>query len=179
MLSVFIQATFLFLVVIFQISFLNVIFAGFFVSALLSTAVALILTRGFFAAWPWILFLGCVYDMLSLDIIGTTAIVLIVLAYGISFLSRRFLVEHRASGTILAVLFVALFSVIYLPLIWMVRHFITGSTLPSESMRLYFLHLPLVSGMLLNAGVFLVLYIFASKINHMLDFYEDRVIVKR
>lgn len=179
MLSFFIQSIFLFLVVIFQISFLNVVFSGVFVTALLATAVALILARGFFASWLWIVFLGIIFDILSMNVIGMTSIILILCAYGISFLSRRFLVEHRASGTGLAVLFVALSSLMYLPLLWMLRYFILGAPLSGDNLRLYFSTTHLVLGMVANAILFLALYTITLRITHALDFYDDRVIVKR
>jgi cell shape-determining protein MreD len=179
MVNFFIRSIFLFVVVVFQMSFLNVVSANTFANAILATAIALTLTRGFSVAWPWIVGLGCLFDILSLDIVGITALILIVFSYGISFLSRRFLVEHKESGMLLAVLFMMVSSVVYFPILWILRHFIFGIAFSFNSLHVYVSTLNIVYGMMLNASLFVVMYILTSKMHHILDFYEERVIVKR
>ncbi|MDD5083306.1 MAG: hypothetical protein PHT88_00010 [Candidatus Moranbacteria bacterium] len=179
MVSFLIQSAFLFLVVLFQISFLNVVFSQASANALLATTIALILSRGFFATWPWIIFLGFLSDVLSMDVVGVTPMVLIAFAYGISFLSRRFLVEHRASGTGLAVLFMIVANIVYIPSIWIVRRMALGEPLSSDGLWTYVSTEGMFAGMLVNSILFLLLYGITLRISHALNFYEDRVVVKR
>jgi hypothetical protein len=179
MISFLIQFIFLFLVVIFQVSFLNAFFSYAFLNVLLATVIALVLTRGFFSTWPWVVCLGCLFDIITLNVVGVTPLVLILFSYGISFLSRRFLVEHKASGTGLAILYMAVSSVAYFPLVWIVRHLTLSVPLSIKGISEYFLTTPLLFGMILNTILFLMMYVVMLKINRAIDFYEDRVVVKR
>jgi cell shape-determining protein MreD len=179
MVSFFIQSLFLFLVVIFQISFLNIVFSHIFLNALLAVAIALTLTRGFFVAWPWVICLGIIFDIFSANVVGVTPIVLIVFSYGISFLSRRFLLENKTSGILIAMLFMAIACLFYFPLVWVVRHIAFGVPLSTEHFSLYVASTNILGVVISNALLFVLLYALTQRINQALDFYGDRVIVKR
>lgn len=175
----FVQFLFLFTVVIFQISFLNVIFPSFLLNTMLATAISLVLTRGFFAAWPWIVFMGCLFDILSMDIVGVTPSVLILFSYGVSFVSRRFLVEHRDSSMVLAVLFMVVTTLFYIPLVWIVQSLVLDAPLSVDVLTRYFSAVDFFFMIIANAVLFVAVYAITTKIHALLHFYEDRVIVKR
>lgn len=61
---------------------------------LFSVAVSLSLTRGFMRALPAVIAIGLVSDIASLGRLGLLAAFCAGLAYTVSFLSRRFAVEH-------------------------------------------------------------------------------------
>lgn len=179
MVSFCIQFLFLLFLVIFQVSFLNVVFSDVSLNAVLATAIAWTLTRGFFSAWPWVICLGVMFDMVSMDIIGLSSLVLILFSYGITFVSRRFLMEHKGSGMALSAVFMGIASVSYFPLISVVRHMSLGTFWSHGSLATYWLVHDPIFGAVSNALLFIMVYGVVVKINRTLDFYDDRVVVKR
>ncbi len=179
MVSFCIQAIFFLLIVLFQVSFLNVVFSDTFVNALLAITIALILSRGFFHSWPWIIYIGLLFDILASGSIGISPIILILFAYGISFLSRRFLVEHKTSGTVLAVFFMIITSILYFPSMALLKHVILNTPLSWNTLMMYASNIHPVSGSFLNALLFILLYGVILRIDEALNFYGDRVVVQR
>ena len=108
-----------------------------------------------------------------------TPIVLLLFAYGVSFFSRRFLVEYRMSSLIIATFFVAGASFLYIPTLWIVQHLTLQTPLSIKDAIAYFARMHFVVGFFVNAGVFMFAYGMIVKMNSTLDFYGNRVIVKR
>lgn len=68
--------------------------------------------EGFTAFFPWILFMGIAYDLLTFMPIGTHVIIFTLSAYLVSFFSRRFSVHIRGLGIFL-IFFFAFFSMLF------------------------------------------------------------------
>lgn len=179
MLSFFIQFVVVCLVAISQMSFFNVVFSQESANVILAVTVALIITRGFFASWFFIVCLGIVFDILSMNVVGVTSVVLLLFAYGVSFFSRRFLVEHKMSSLIIATFFVAGASFLYVPTLWVVQHLTLHTPLSLDDVWAYFARMHFITGLLVNASVFIVAYGMIVRMNSLLDFYGNRVVVKR
>lgn len=179
MIGFFMRFLFLLFIVIFQVSFLNTVFSDSFLNALLATAIAWTLTRGFVVSWPWIVSLGLVFDMISMEVVGISALVLVIFSYGISFVSRRFLVEHKGSGMAIAGVFMAVASVAYFPSLWLVRNLTIGTPWSRDAFLAYFSTIDPVFGAISNAALLVIVYGIVVKMNRALDFYDDRVVVKR
>lgn len=179
MLSFFIQFVFICCVVVSQISFFNVVFSQEPANMILAVTVALIVTRGFFTSWFLITCLGLTFDLLSMNVVGVTPIVLLLFAYGVSFFSRRFLVEHKVSSLVIATFFVAGASFLYIPTLWIVQYALLHTPLSLNDIAAYFSRMHFIAGLLVNACVFIIAYGMIVKMNSMLDFYGNQVVVKR
>lgn len=179
MVSFFIRFLFVVCVIALQISFLNVSFIGSVPNVVLMVAIVWTLIRNFLTAWPWIVGLGLVYDTISMGAIGTTSLALILFSYGVSFLSRRFLVEHRGFGMMVGMVYAAIASIIYHPIEVFVRYLPLGA---SEALRGLVETLSFVSawtGAISNALIFILSYFVVLRMERALSFYDDQVIVKR
>ncbi|EKE25650.1 MAG: hypothetical protein ACD_5C00081G0002 [uncultured bacterium] len=94
-------------IAIFQLSFIPVIFEKKAVAdAVLMAILAWSILDGFFAFLAWAIFFGLFYDIISYSVIGTHALIFLVVVYFVSFFSRRFSVEMKGFGTILFLLFI-------------------------------------------------------------------------
>ena len=179
MFSFLIQCGYILFVVILQISLLNAGFVNVSVNAILAAVVSLTVIRGFVTALPLVVMLGLVFDMITFDTIGISALVLLLCAYGISFVSRRFFMEHQTSGIGLALFFTMVVSVAYFPLEAVMRYALLGVHFSQQSMMIYFSAIPLLYSATLNAIIFIFMYFCTLKMHRALDFYLDRVVVRR
>jgi hypothetical protein len=101
---------------------------------LFSVAVSLSLTRGFMRALPAVIAIGFVCDIASLGRLGLLAAFCAGLAYTVSFLSRRFAVEHGLMMHLFAGVIVGAGSLGFLIATpWFDGNPITGRTLGSVS----------------------------------------------
>jgi rod shape-determining protein MreD len=174
------RSTIVFLIALFQISLLNLAFPYFAPSLALMAVVSWTLIRGFEAAWPWAVGLGLLIDALTLGIPGVTALSFLIVSYAASFLSRRFLVEHRGFGAAGIVLIVVAATFAYHALAVVSVQWQAG-TLSFGAIRegvAYFLR-GFGWAALSNAILFFLLHACLSRIEHALDFYDTRVTVKR
>ncbi len=93
--------------VILQTSFLNLVLSSSLRIDLLPLLVlAWVIIVGFEKIWPWIVVLGIFSDLITFERVGFNVIFFIGIAYGISFSSRRFLVERRLAGFLVTSLFI-------------------------------------------------------------------------
>lgn len=89
--------------IIIQVSFLPALFSQETVPLLiLAVAIAWTVAAGFEDSWLWVIVLGILYDLASFHPIGMSSVLLILGAYGISFISRRFFLEHEGTGVLLS-----------------------------------------------------------------------------
>ncbi|NTV55611.1 MAG: hypothetical protein HGA16_03875 [Candidatus Moranbacteria bacterium] len=101
---------------------------------LFSVAVSLSLTRGFMRALPAVIAIGLVCDIASLGRLGLLAAFCAGLAYTVSFLSRRFAVEHGLMMHLFAGVIVGAGSLGFLIAApWLDGNPISGRTLGSVS----------------------------------------------
>lgn len=122
----FLFISFLFLAV-FQFSFMNTLFVSswFRPNFLVIVTLLSMLRRDFKATAWWAICLGLMYDIISGGILGMTALFLLWCAYIMSFLSRRFLVEHTGGGIVVAGALAGIFSclAVFSDFFWIVRFF--------------------------------------------------------
>ncbi|EKE25361.1 MAG: hypothetical protein ACD_5C00194G0003 [uncultured bacterium] len=94
-------------IAIFQLSFLPVVSGkSLAIDAVLMAILAWSVIDGFFAFLSWTIFFGIVYDLLSYSIVGTYALIFLLVLYFVSFFSRRFSMEPHGMGIILFLLFI-------------------------------------------------------------------------
>lgn len=94
-------------IAILQLSFLPVISSkNVAIDAMLMAILAWSVLDGYFAFLNWAIFFGIVYDILSYSMIGTYALIFLLVVYFVSFFSRRFSMEPRGIGIVLFLLFI-------------------------------------------------------------------------
>lgn len=94
-------------VAILQLSFLPVISGkNISIDAMLMVILAWSVIDGFFSFLSWAIFLGIAYDLLSYSMVGTHALIFLLVVYFVSFFSRRFTMEPRGIGVVLFLLFI-------------------------------------------------------------------------
>jgi rod shape-determining protein MreD len=92
------------LLIIFQTSLLAPWFADYFYPDLILIAViSAVVVFGFQAVWIWVVVAGATMDVLAYSRIGTHVIIFSLVAYAVSFISRRFSVGDRGVGIVLIV----------------------------------------------------------------------------
>jgi rod shape-determining protein MreD len=93
--------------ILLQTSFLPVVFGrGSVPDAVLMLILALAVLDGFFATFSWAIFIGFLYDLASYSKIGMHVILFLMVVYFVSFFSRRFSFEIKATGIFLFGFFV-------------------------------------------------------------------------
>lgn len=97
----------IFLIIFVQMSFLNLFFLNnYLVNLSILLVISWVIISGFEKTWLWIVWLGFVNDIFLGDRIGPNILLFIILAYIISFTSRRFIIERRFSGFLLVMVFI-------------------------------------------------------------------------
>lgn len=104
----FIYFSIIFLVVIFQTSSIAFLFdLNWMVDVVLMLVLAWTLLDGFEEFFPWVIFIGVLCDLAHFTPIGLHVLILSLLAYGVSFFSKRFSVEIKGTGILVVMFFVA------------------------------------------------------------------------
>lgn len=89
-----------------QVSFLSVVFPEYRVPNIgVALVVAWTIHVGFVGILPWVVILGLITDIVGFQSPGVRVILFVVIAYFVSFISRRFLVAHRVWGPAVTVFF--------------------------------------------------------------------------
>jgi cell shape-determining protein MreD len=102
----------IFLIILLQVSFLNLIFAdNRLVNLSILAVISWIIVSGFEKMWVWIILLGFLNDIFLAQKIGPNILFFILFSYLISFVSRRFIIERRFSGFLLVVVFILMGNV--------------------------------------------------------------------
>lgn len=103
----FLRIFIIFFVILIQISFLDLVFLkNNFINLSILTLISWIIIADFEKIWLWIVMLGFFNDIFLAEKIGYNIIFFIVLAYLVSFVSKRFMIERKLSGFLLVVLFI-------------------------------------------------------------------------
>lgn len=119
----FFRLIFILFATVFQYSFLNTALYEMIPHAILFIAIAWTLVSGFLVALPWIIVLGLIFDIVSLNpAIGITSFLVLPFSYTASFVSKRFLLEHQGFGVVMMLFFSMLSSVAYAILSFIVQN---------------------------------------------------------
>jgi rod shape-determining protein MreD len=106
--------------IILQVSGFPVLFShGYFPSIVLVGVIAATIIWGFKQTLLWIIVAGIIFDLATFGIVGKQVIVLVAVAYFVSFFSKRFLVENRGLGIITIIFLVLLATLIFKILIFL------------------------------------------------------------
>lgn len=166
----------LFVSILLQTSFLVVLFPEYAIPNLVITvAIAWTINASFEVIWPWVVFLGLGMDLFTFSVVGKNVIFLILVAYVVSFLSRRFLVETRISGFLVTIFFIfgaSLASNVW-DILWMhsmdlvqVLKLNQDYILSAKNFAIQFLF---------NVIIFYIIFWILSKIEKKISFYEQKV----
>ncbi len=111
--SFLIRSSIIIVIILLQINFLNLIFpSSYTLNVIPLMVIAWVTVTKFEKIWIWILLLGAMTDIAEMEKFGKNILFFVVLAYLVSFLSKRFLIERRLYGTILLILFIITISFI-------------------------------------------------------------------
>lgn len=158
-----------------QASFLNLALPKNLVVDLLPLIVlAWVILVSFEKIWPWIVTLGVFTDLFSFERIGINAIFFIIIAYAISFFSRRFLIERRSAGFLVITVFVVVvFLFLDIGRLVVLENF--SIVRAYESMKeLLSLKRILFQG-ILNILFFYLIYFPLNKIEKNIDSHENKI----
>ncbi|MEI7621259.1 MAG: rod shape-determining protein MreD [Candidatus Moraniibacteriota bacterium] len=104
-----IYASLILLALLLQLSFLPMLTAGSMAGdAVLMLVLALAVLNGFEASLKWALVAGFLYDLASYATVGQHMLIFLLVAYGVSFFSRRLSVEVKGTGLLFLLGFVVL-----------------------------------------------------------------------
>lgn len=179
MVGTLVQLVVFLVIVIAQVSFFSIAFSSPFANVLVATALILTLARGFLNAWKWIVVMGCFYDLLTHEIVGVSALTLLFFSYGMSLVSRRFLMEHQAIGMVIAVVLMFVSSALFVPLVWSIRAILQHAPVSVAMVTSYAQGLSIASGTILSVLMCMLMYWVIARLDNALDFYGDKVTVKR
>ncbi len=111
----FLRLFFILAVVFFEFSFFDILFPQMGAPlVLIASIVAWVLVSGFPAALFMIIPLALLFDVVSAGMPGALTLYAVPLAYAVSFLSRRLLVEHGGFGMVLHGLFAGMSALGYI-----------------------------------------------------------------
>jgi cell shape-determining protein MreD len=86
---------------------LNLIFSGnYLINLSILAVISWVITSSFEKIWPWIIALGFFNDIFLAQKIGSNILFFILLAYLVSFISKRFIIERHFSGFLLVIVFI-------------------------------------------------------------------------
>lgn len=157
-----------------QISVLGVIFPKYQVpSIIVALVIVWTIYVGFAGILPWIIILGLTLDIASFQPIGISVILFVLISYFVSFFSRRFLVEHRVWGSIVAVFFIIAATFFYYFTGVLVAGF--GNFSIGESLLFW---RTLAVQITVNVALFLAIYFPLKKIEEFISFYDQQVKIK-
>jgi len=173
MFAIFARFLILFLAIVIQFSILGLgVYETQSPSILLVLSIVWVMILGFSKATGWLVSQGVMVDLFLSQPVGYSVIIFIIIGYGVSFLSKRYLVEHRIWGNIIVGGFIMLASVFY----FVAYTFFSGEVLWK---RADMFSAPVVYEMLFVFGIhiflFWILYKLLSIIEQHLSFYEKRI----
>jgi rod shape-determining protein MreD len=169
------------LAVIIQISFLPAIFSAFQVPQIvLMLVIAWTIIAGFRNILPWIIMAGFFLDLLSFKTIGLSITVFVLVAYFVSFFSRRFLVESRGWGALVMAFFIFFSTVFY----YFFNNFFANLLLSANLLTsgfwksFIFFQKDVAAQIFFNLLLFFACFFLLSRIENYLSFYEKKVKIK-
>lgn len=107
--SFLLRISIIFLIILVQINFLNLILLeNNLINLSILTLISWIIISGFDKMWFWVMLLGFFNDIFLIEKIGSNVIFFMLFAYLVSFISKRFMIERRWSGFLLVVIFISI-----------------------------------------------------------------------
>lgn len=156
--------------IILQTSFFVNIFPPPFVPFVCMTlGISWVLVRNFRRSLIWLIALGLVLDIVSTHHLGVSMVMIVLIGYGASFLSKRFLTTHYLWGILALSVYVAgaAFSIIIFDMI------VRDGIWPFESFWLT------IGYAILNVIIFFGMYKVIQISEKYLSLFESRIDVKR
>lgn len=164
----------IFLAIIFQTVFIPALGSGNSMpNIVLALVMAWTMIAGFEQTWPWVVSAGLAYDLFSFSRLGSHSAMFIIAAYLVSFLSRRFFVEHRGWGALVSGACVALATVGYRAL-WLALEWLSAQPALSRVAQ--------DAGALgmeisVNLALFFLLVVFLGRFERFFSYYDKRIII--
>jgi len=178
--SFLIRSAIIILVILFQISFLNLVFSNsrYSLSIIPLVVIAWVIASGFEKVWGWILILGILAGIINMENFWSGILFIMLLAYSVSFLSKRFLIERRLYGFITIVLFIAITT-----LFKKIISLLSFSGLKQNIVFSYFKDNPflwrnLLVEIFIAVLFFYIIYIFLGKVENYIKKCEDRLRIR-
>jgi len=175
------RITILFLIIlaaILQASFFPAVFSGKIVpDVALILAVIWVVRMGFEESLPRIVVLSFFLDIFSFRPIGLSVIPLVLIAFGVSSFSKRFMMSQKTwklSATMLLVFFATIFNGVAVFLLSRVIGYVTGSTpdylVPALSFSIFW-------SAILNVIVLMAVYFPIKNLEKFLEIYEFKKVI--
>lgn len=159
------------LLVFFQLSAVSPFFyPGPVPDIMLMLVVAWTMVVGFENIWMWIVGGALIFDLASFNPAGTSMILFIAVSYFISFVSRRFLVEHRGWGIAITFSFIILATSASL--------IIGGYPDGYGAETVWELVAYLQKVIIVNTLFFLVLFWVLKRVEEYLSYYDKKIALK-
>jgi rod shape-determining protein MreD len=179
MANFFLQGIFFYFVAIVQFSWCNVVAPSFLLNLLLAVTIAWTLIRGFSASMGWVLFLGFLFDGLSLTPFGITSASLLLFSYVTNFVAKRLTLEHKGQEFFFACICMIVLAPLYELVTRFFFLFLTHTSLitvwQGNSFSLGLLLQQSIVRSMLMLGVFWL----SVRIGRSLSFSDSRVLVVR
>jgi hypothetical protein len=175
-----IRAVIIFLGALLQISFLSGIFSVQNIPFILvSYVVALTIIREFKFALPWVIGIALVFDLLSYRIPGESVIPLVLIAYMVSFISRKIWLENKFWSRVAVSLLVsggAIFSYVY----YLFLQIFLGQMDFSGWFNIFiFEYHHILLSAVYSVAILFIIYWPLEKLEAQLSFFERKTILNR
>ena len=169
----------IFLAILIQISFLPVLFSTNEVpNIILLLIISWTVIMGFDNILIWVIITGIMADLIFFRSVGTSVIFFVVIAYSISFVSRRFLIENKNSGFLIIALFIIFSTILYGFLNIFINSQIIENFRGSFGAQLIILQKSILTQIAFNLLLFPLGYFPLVRLEKYLSFYERRISLK-
>lgn len=162
------------LFVLFQYSFLNLLFPKDIVPSVISVfVVSYVAILGFEKSWKWVVVLGVLVDLFTFSVVGKNVIIFVLLAYLVSLISRRFLLEKH-EWRMLVIFFIVFFVTIFyntFTIIWPESRMMPRNILWITGNFWFFLKIVFAQS-ILNTVLFYVVNGFVEKFEKGISLYD-------
>jgi rod shape-determining protein MreD len=177
--NILIRLGIIFLAVLIQISFFPALFsAAHAPNLILLLVISWAIIVGFNDILIWIIITGIISDLVFFKSVGTSVIFFVIVAYGISFLSRRFLVENRNWGFLMMSFFVFAATIFY----GLFNVFINSQFIESLNgsfwTELFIFRKEIAMQVVLNLLFFPLCYFPLVKLERRLSFHDKKMSLK-
>ncbi|HBI17287.1 MAG: hypothetical protein UR60_C0022G0040 [Candidatus Moranbacteria bacterium GW2011_GWF2_34_56] len=175
--SFLLRISIIFLIILVQINFLDLILLeNNLINLSILTLISWIIISGFDKMWLWIVLLGFFNDIFLIEKIGSNVLFFTLFAYLISFISKRFMIERRWSGFLLVVIFILMgnfMGSIFNSLFFDLSSF--KEILIHNTINYFTNWVSLVWTTIISAICFYIIYTFINKIEKYIERSENRL----
>jgi rod shape-determining protein MreD len=169
----------IFLAILIQISFLPVLFSANEVpNIILLLVISWAVIMGFDNILIWAIIIGVAADLIFFRAVGTSVIFFIVIAYSISFVSRRFLVENKNLGFLIIAFFIVFSTIFYGFLNIFINSRLIENFRGSFGTQLILLQKSILIQIAFNLLLFPLCYFPLVRLEKYLSFYEKKISLK-